>query len=483
MTNQGSGITVDLPQAMQQVTEDAKQLEAAIQRLSESLRKRNLQMSPEVDMTMDRLRVGIAEAGKQAAAVITQSTRLQELVHASALITTSLELEQVLQEVMDSVVTLSGAERAYLMLRDGDDLTIRAARNWDTRPDEDAVFSSSVVLEAFNKAEPILTINAQSDARFQQKQSVIGYALRSILCIPLILERRVVGVLYMDNRIKAGVFNKESVQLLSAFGSQAAIAIEKARLHQEDVQRQRLEKELSVAREIQISLLPKSCPTIEGWDFAAAYQPARLVGGDFYDFFQLGGDPGQVGIVVADVADKGVAAALFMALSRTIIRTTAQNGGSPSTTMQQANDLILQDSSRSDIFLTAFYAALDSRAGQLTYTNAGHNPPYWYQTSSGTLQKLSGHGIVLGLFERIQLQDHTLSIAPNDVIVFYTDGVTEAMDVDGHEFGEERLCAAIMESVHLSAQAITDTIMAALQGFTAEASQSDDVTMVVARRL
>lgn len=482
MTEQIDGATTDLSLTMQQLTDDVQRLETAIHRLSESLQKRNLQMSPDVENTLHSLRQRVEQAHKQSEEVVEQSTRLQELVHASALITTSLELEQVLQEVMDSVISMTGAERAYLMLRDGDDLTIRAARNWETRAEEDAIFSSSVIREAFAKAEPILTLNAQSDTRFQSRRSVIGYALRSILCIPLMLERRVVGVLYLDNRIKSGVFNKNSVQLLSAFGSQAAIAIEKARLHEEDVQRQRLEKELSVAREIKFSLLPKSCPTVAGWDFAATYQPARRVGGDFYDFFDLAADSARLGIVIADVADKGVPAALFMAMSRTMIRTTALRGSAPSVALRRANDLILKDSNQSDIFLSAFYAALDTHSGQLTYTNGGHNPPFWYKASSGTLQKLTGRGIVLGLFEGIELEDCTIALEPGDMIVFYTDGVTEAMNVDGQEFGEDRLSAAILKNTQADAQIVMNAITDAIAAFTADAPQSDDVTIVVLKR-
>ena len=144
-------------------------------------------------------------------------------------------------------------------------------------------FSRTVVEDALNKAEPIVTTNAQADERFKHRASVVSQGLRSVVCIPLIMRRSVVGVLYADNRIQSGLFSPNNVPLLVAFGAQAAIAIEKALMHQEELQRQRYEEELALAQRIQISLLPSSFPDVPGWTFAAMYRPARVVGGDFYD--------------------------------------------------------------------------------------------------------------------------------------------------------------------------------------------------------
>lgn len=485
MTAQSDAVEESLPQTLRQVTDDAQRLNGTLKNLAEGLQQKGLQLSPELEITLLRIRQGLDKARKQSDDLVKQSTRLQELVRASALISTSLELDEVLAQVMDAVISLSGAERAYLVLREGGELHIRQARNWygETLAEADAAFSHSIVQEAFNTAEPILTMNAQNDLRFNQNKSVIGQALRSILCIPLAVERQVVGVLYADNRVRSGLFTKEQVQILSAFGIQAAIAIEKARLHGEEIRRQRLEKELSVARDIQFSLLPKTCPTVEGWDFSAVYQPARLVGGDLYDFFELPGDLPRLGVVIADVADKGVAAAMFVGLSRTMIRSTALSGGPPATALAQANELILQDSSRSNLFLSAFYAVLETQSGHLTYSSAGHNHPLCYRAASGTIDKLSGKGIVLGLFENIQLSQHEIDTQPGDLLIFYTDGVTEAMDPKGREFGEDRLQKVISATADGSAQQVLDAIIYAIKTFTRDAPQSDDVTLVVVKKL
>jgi phosphoserine phosphatase RsbU/P len=470
---------VDFLTVLAQLGEDAQHLEGAVKALSENMRRRNLQMSPEMLQSVQSLQRSVHRARQQGQELQAQSERIQQIVKASARITTSLELEEVLKEVMESVIELSGAERAYLMLneKDGGKLSVRATHHWDGGEVDtvDIEFSQTVVKDTFEKNEPILTMNAQDDTRFQARQSVIGLSLRSVLCVPLSLDNRVIGVLYADNRMRSGVFSKETVQLLTAFGTQAAIAIEKARLR-----RITLEKDLSVAREIQFSLLPKSVPTLDGWQFAASYQPARVIGGDFYDFFTTAD---RQGVMIADVADKGVGAALFMSLSRTMIRTAAPSAPSPSRALLLANNLILQDSSRSNLFLSVFYALIDPQTGRMTYATAGHNPPYLYRAASGVFEPLPGRGIVLGVFEDITLSDFEIDLAPDDLIVFYTDGLTEAMSEHGEEFGEERLRRAVLSAVGGAAQEVLNAILGEIHNHTYGAIQSDDLTIVVARRL
>jgi sigma-B regulation protein RsbU (phosphoserine phosphatase) len=272
------------------------------------------------------------------------------------------------------------------------------------------------------------------------------------------------------------------VRFLHLMANQAAIAIEKARLHQEEIKRQRLEQELGVARQIQLSFLPETCPVVPGWDLAACYQAAQLVGGDFYDFFELPGRPGRWGIVIADVADKGVPAALFMALSRTMIRTTALSGRSPAAALMRANELMLKDS-QADLFVSAFYATLDIHSGRLTYANAGHNWPLWLHVASGEFQALAARGIVLGIFENIELEEREIEVTPGDLLIFYTDGVTEAMNAEGELFGEERLRAAVTTAApEASAQRVLEAVMDAINAFTGDTSQSDDFTLLVFKR-
>ncbi|MBX3065707.1 MAG: SpoIIE family protein phosphatase [Anaerolineae bacterium] len=475
----------DFTSILRNVSTDSRKLENELTRLGQALRaKYNMKLSDALNDMVWNIHSGVEQALSQGREALTRLEQLQDLVRTSALISTSLDLENVLGRVLDTVITLTQAERAYLMLRDHETgkLDIWAARNWDheSLSDAEVFFSRSIVEEAFTRREPIVTTNAQQDERFQGAVSIVKHGLRAVLCIPLTLQTDVVGVLYADNRITQGSFSVSSLPLLAAFGTQAAIAIEKARLHEEELARQKLREELAVGRRIQLSMLPRTTPSIPGWGFSAAYQAAREVGGDFYDFFRLTEDPNTLCIVIADVSDKGVPAALFMAVSRTMIRTSSSGLQSPAQVLQLANLLISQDTS-ADMFLTAFFAMLDTTNGRLVYANAGHNRPLWWNAASGVLHELRGKGMILGMFEEVKLEEVQIEVQVGDVIVFYTDGVTDAMNEAGDSFGELRLRKIMIDNVGSSAEEIQQAIMASLEEFVGDAAQVDDVTLVVAK--
>jgi sigma-B regulation protein RsbU (phosphoserine phosphatase) len=214
------------------------------------------------------------------------------------------------------------------------------------------------------------------------------------------------------------------------------------------------------------------------------YEPARQVGGDFYDHFVLPGNEARLGLVIADVSDKGVPAALFMALSRTMIRSNALRGYTPVETLVRANQYIVEDS-HSDMFVTAFYGALETENGRFCFTNAGHNPPLWWQAASRTFEVLRAPGIVLGIFAEISLEERAITMAPGDVLLLYTDGITEAMDENQEEFGMERLqnvvaWAAIQPEA--TADSIAMTILSAVKRFMGTTPQADDLTLLAVKR-
>jgi serine phosphatase RsbU (regulator of sigma subunit) len=306
-----------------------------------------------------------------------------------------------------------------------------------------------------------------------------------ILCAPLKTRERVLGVILLGRLAGEQVFTAGDEKFLMALAGQAAIALETARLHQEEIKQQRMEEELAIARQIQLSLLPEACPVVPGWEFAAAYQPARVVGGDLYDFLELPGEPRQLGLVIADVTDKGVPAALFMAFSRTIVRTEAMSSRNrnPAATLSRANRSIVRDiQSDSRLFLSAFYATLDTVSGRLAYANGGHVWPLWLRSASGEVQALAARGIVLGVFSDIELEEREIVVAPGDLLVFYTDGVTEARGADGQMFDEERLLAAVASNPEASAQQVLQAIVEAVEAFVGDIPQSDDLTLFVIKR-
>jgi sigma-B regulation protein RsbU (phosphoserine phosphatase) len=303
---------------------------------------------------------------------------------------------------------------------------------------------------------------------------------RGVAIVPLVAEGHSIGSLVINHR-QARLLSDAELSLLRLMANQAAIAIEKARLHEEEIKRRRLEDELDLGHQIQLGLLPENVPMIEGWEFAAYYQPARQVGGDFYDFFELAGDPMQLGLVIADVAGKGVPAALFMALSRSLIRTKSMSGRLPAGVLSRANRLIYNDS-RSKLFLTAFYATLDLRTGWLAYANAGHNRPLWVHGDTGEIDELRAQGRVLGIFENIELEQKEIFIDPGDLLVLYTDGITEAMNAKDQLFGLERLYTLVRANYSANPQELIDAIMATVADFTGGTPQADDLTMFVVKR-
>ncbi len=266
------------------------------------------------------------------------------------------------------------------------------------------------------------------------------------------------------------------MDVAQGIANQAAIAVESAQLYREMAAKERMDRELQVARQIQASFLPDSCPAIPGWQVAADWRSARQVGGDFYDFIELPG--GRWGLVIADVSDKGVPAALFMALSRTLIRAAAADGHGPAEVLEHANRVMLADT-RSEMFVTAFYAVLDPQRNVLTYANAGHNPPLLVRGNSGKLLRLHDHGIVLGIVEDVHLADNLVDLAPGDVLVLYTDGVTDAINDQEQEFGEERLAEIVQQSAGRPAADIVAAINAAVAGFVGDTPVFDDYTLVV----
>jgi serine phosphatase RsbU (regulator of sigma subunit) len=268
----------------------------------------------------------------------------------------------------------------------------------------------------------------------------------------------------------------EALPALQSLAAQIASALYRAEEYAQTLAHQRMIQELTVAAEIQASFLPASLPHIKGWQLAATLRPARQTSGDFYDLMEL--PDGRLGLLIADVTDKGTGAALFMALSRTLIRTYAfEYPEQPEKALHAANTRILLDS-RSSMFVTVFYAILDPASGTLCYCNAGHNPPYLLSDHAEP-RPLRNTGIPLGIEGDTTWMAETVRLESGDMLVLYTDGVNEAQSSDGEFFDTERLLAAARHDRERTAQAVQDTILAAIDQFVGDAAQFDDQTVMV----
>jgi serine phosphatase RsbU (regulator of sigma subunit)/anti-sigma regulatory factor (Ser/Thr protein kinase) len=300
------------------------------------------------------------------------------------------------------------------------------------------------------------------------------------LIVPLVSQGELVGVLNLGPRRSDQEYSADDRALLNSLAAQAAPAVRVAQLvreHQaEALARERLEQELRVARQIQLSLLPKEAPRLEGWQIAPYYQPARAVGGDFYDFLEL--PDGQLMIVAGDVTDKGVPAALVMATTRSVLRGAARRIGSPAEVLERANDLLCPEMPP-HMFVTCFYAVLDPASGRLRFANAGHNLPYRRHADGVT--ELYATGMPLGLMPGIRYEEAETTIQPGDSVLLYSDGLVEAHDPAGAMFGVPRLAELV--GAGPGGGALIDSLVAELGGFTGPAwEQEDDITLVVLER-
>lgn len=424
-----------------------------------------------------------------------QSQRIQEqamLLDLSQQLLSRRDLDDLMAFVVEEVPRLVGADACAILLLadDGSRLQFRAASGWRTDPVEaghvvpaDVYTGSGRVLDS---QQPLVIPDlADQEPPLWMPDWLAQEAFRAAAIVPLVADGESIGTLVIDSR-RPRAFSETEIRLLRLMANQVAIALETARLQQEEIQRQRIEEELDVGRKIQLSMLPPALPRLAGWQFAAAFEAARQVGGDFYDVFDLPGDPGRWGVVIADVSDKGVPAALFMALSRTTIRNIALRGRPPAEVIAWANRFIQEDS-QSDLFLTAFYAELDSASGRLHYANAGHNPPLWWHAAEQRFTPLAPGCALLGVFADLEVPSATVQLSGGDVLVLYTDGITEAITEEYEEYGHERLQAVIAgcltERPDASADAIRDAIIDSVRSFVGNMVQYDDMTLLVIKQV
>ncbi len=305
------------------------------------------------------------------------------------------------------------------------------------------------------------------------------------LAVPVKIGDLQIGLL-MVNTAAQRLFLDSEAELLGLFASQLVQTLERERLHQEALARQRLERELDLASEIQSSFLPDRCPAAPGFQIEAFYRAARQVGGDFYDFIELPAEANtgapRFGIVIADVTDKGVPAALFMALARTLLRASAIDGRPPAAVLQRANRLILADS-RAGLFVTCFYALFDPVSGRVSFANGGHNYPLLYRRAANQVVPLTAQGIVLGVIPDPHFTPGEITLDHGDILLFYTDGITEAMNAQRELFGDERLAATLRAASQRSPAEIISAVLNAVNAFAGDTPQSDDMTMVVIKRV
>lgn len=409
--------------------------------------------------------------------------RLETLYRVSQALGSTLDLDSVLNVVIDQVVEVTSAERGFLMLGGTSaELNFRVARGIDQKTIEAPEFevSRGVIERVAETRKAVITSDAQGEAWLADRTSVTSLRLRSIMCVPLLVQGRFIGLVYVDNRMQAGIFGGDDLDLLQAVANTAAVAIENVRLHMAALEQARLERELEVARQVQESLMPLRPPEIPGFEIIGAWRAAREVGGDFYDFIPRA--DGQLGIVIGDVTDKGVPAAFFMALARTTLRASLTGRGSTLAGLQQANRLISADSS-SGMFVTLFYAGLAPGSKVLSCVSAGHIPPLHYRASERDAIRLERGGMPLGVDQDGSFAEMRVELRQGDALLLYTDGLVDAIDRQGEFYGWDRLERVLSVSGSSGAAEMLGSIEQDVNRFTAGTAPFDDITMVAVKCL
>jgi sigma-B regulation protein RsbU (phosphoserine phosphatase) len=392
----------------------------------------------------------------------------------------SSNLDETLEQIVSLVFEAVPADRCLLMMRDEGSEEMRVAvarlRNRVGEVGEIRV-SRNVMDEVVIRGKSVLTSDAQHDPRFASGTMVLQ-GVRSVLAVPLGVSEKVFGIIYADSPIAEGKFNEDHLKVLTTLASVAAIRVENARLTESRFQQERLERELQLAMEIQQRFQPTGSPQIPGYEFQGISFPCYEIGGDYYDFIQR--DDGRLVIALGDVSGKGTAAALLMSSLHAAIHAQTGSHDTIVETISAVNKY-LAENIPPNRFVTLFYAELDPESGALSFLNAGHNPPLIVH-AAGTVEQLASGGLPLGIRANAEYREGRTHMQLGDVLVIYSDGVTEAASPTGEEFGPTRLYEVVSRNVDASAAGIRDRIESSLTKFSQGTKAGDDITLVIVKR-
>jgi sigma-B regulation protein RsbU (phosphoserine phosphatase) len=414
---------------------------------------------------------------------------LSMITRVSLTLLSPLSLDETLRQVLECVFEVVEAERGYVMLLETDsekkesrpELVCKASRyrSGEGRDEtEEVEISQSISEQVLREGRSVLTSDARHDPRFQERQSIVLGGVRSVMAVPLAVEKRVSGMIYVDNLLNINRFTERDLQLLTLIAGVAAIRIENMSLLELQEEQRRLANELEVASEIQLSLHPAVPPTIPGYDLDGCSFPCYEVGGDYYDF--IGKSDGRHVVALGDVSGKGTGAALLMSSVHAAVRAHTRTRLSAAEVVAEINHYIC-DNSPANRYVTLFYSELDPRTNELTYINAGHNAPVLVR-ASGEVTRLDIGGFPVGITPAAVYGEGWVGLEPGDALVIFSDGATESQNEEGDEFGEPRMIEVVRKNRHRSAAGIRDRIDEALAKFVGKAKAIDDLTLVIVKR-
>ncbi|MBA3769357.1 MAG: SpoIIE family protein phosphatase [Blastocatellia bacterium] len=395
----------------------------------------------------------------------------------------STGLDDTLNQIASLVFEAVPAERVVIMLRNEKsdaemEIKVARIRGQDETPEEVRI-SRGVMREVVENGKAVLTSDAQQDPRFAS-QTIMLQGIRSVLAVPLSVdERHIFGLIYADSPTYESTFAAEHLDILTTLASVASIRVENASLMDERINRERMERELELAIEIQQRFQPTAPPQVEGYEFEGISFSCYEIGGDYYDFIPR--ENGKMMVALGDVSGKGAAAALLMSSLHAAMHAQV-TAGTPLAEMLVSINTYLSENTPSNRFITLFAAELEPSSGVLSFINAGHNPPL-IGRADGTVELLGSGGLPLGIMPFAQYDLGSAQLNPGDVLVIYSDGVSEANNLAEDEFGMERLEEVVAQNVTQTATGLRDKVESALSQFTGAAAPNDDITLVIVKRL
>src|SRR5215213_4245853 len=420
-------------------------------------------------------------------AALTVAEKLRLLLEITRKISRSLNLEEVLAQVMDTLDSLITYDAAgiYIIRRDphatdgGSSSLIfhaEAVRGYDIEEMMELrlKLGEGLIGWVAQKGEATVVPDVRADPRYVNARR----ATRSEVVAPIISNDEVIGVFDLESD-ELNAYSSDDLEVLMLLASQVAIIIEKVMLHEQLIEKKRLQGQLEVARQVQLELLPPQDPELPGYDISAYNFPTEEVSGDYYDWVRIYDD--EIGIVIADVSGKGVPAAILMAFLRSSLRAATHIGYATNISLSKVNYLLWESIERNQ-FVTAFHAILDASNRTLSYSNAGHNPPLLINAKGETSFIEYGEQ-PLGMFPETRYHQYHLLLEPGDVLVLYTDGVTEASNPDDVEFGRDRLVQAVKDNYERPARELIASLEMAVLEWTANRGANDDVTFFVIKAL
>jgi sigma-B regulation protein RsbU (phosphoserine phosphatase) len=389
-----------------------------------------------------------------------------------------LDLDEVIEAIFRALRQVVSYDAAAIYLVNPKTLALEQVADTGYPEGSDEAFGLRVgvglVGWVAKTGEAVIVPDVKRDSRYVAARP----STRSELATPLVVEGRTIGVFNLESD-REDAFHEGHLELLVAFASHAAVAVERARLTRALLERRRLEKELAIAREIQLSFLPKAAPEIPGFDLAGAARPHAEVGGDYFDFIRV--SETRLGLAIADSSGKGIPAALLMAGFRMSLLAEIRNEFAIRAVMRKVNSL-LHESTERDKFVTAFYGVLDVKNRALIFTNAGHDPPILLR-ASGAIEHLVDGGVALGVLPDAHYEERPIALSTGDVLLFYTDGVSEAEAPGGEQYGQRRLEQRLVRLRDRSAREILDGVVEEVLAWTGERGQNDDLTLMVVKVL